>query len=58
MTELSFANHLPVFGETDNIDGSGKLLSNCEMRIRDLKTGAWLGVNQPGEIYVRGTLLK
>lgn len=53
MTELSFGNHLPVYGEAD-MNGSGKLLANCEMKIRDLKTGAWLGVDQPGEIYIKG----
>lgn len=53
MTELSFGNHLPVFGEGDR-SGSGKLLANLEMKIKDLKTGEILGVDQPGEIYIRG----
>lgn len=56
MTELSFGNHLPVYGEAD-LNGSGKLLSNCQMRIRDLKTGAWLGVDQSGEIYIKGSFV-
>jgi long-subunit acyl-CoA synthetase (AMP-forming) len=54
MTELSFGNHLPVFGEADP-NGSGKLLANCEMKIKDLKTGALLGLDQPGEIYIKGS---
>jgi long-subunit acyl-CoA synthetase (AMP-forming) len=56
MTELSFANHLPVFGQAD-LNASGKLLANCEMVIKDLKTGTLLGVNQPGEIYIRGLIV-
>ncbi|KAI6230537.1 4-coumarate--CoA ligase 3 [Aphelenchoides fujianensis] len=37
-TELSFSNHLPVCG-VDVPQASGKLLSNCEMKIVDLKSG-------------------
>lgn len=56
MTELTFGNHLPVFGEAD-MNGSGKLLANCEMMIKDLTSGALLGLDQPGEIYIKGCLL-
>lgn len=55
MTELSFGNHLPVYGEADQ-SASGKLLANCQMKIRDLKTNAWLGVDQPGELYIKGPI--
>jgi long-subunit acyl-CoA synthetase (AMP-forming) len=53
MTELSFANHLPVFGEGDT-KASGKLLANNQMKIVDMATGRLLGVIQSGEIYVKG----
>ncbi|KAI6206547.1 4-coumarate--CoA ligase 3 [Aphelenchoides besseyi] len=55
MTEMSFANHFPVFG-ADNSQASGKLMSNCQMKIVDLESRKPLGTNERGEICIRGPI--
>ncbi|KAI6211564.1 4-coumarate--CoA ligase 3 [Aphelenchoides besseyi] len=55
MTEMSFANHFPVFG-ADNSQASGKLMSNCQMKIVDLESRKPLGTNKRGEICIRGPI--
>ncbi|RLN91002.1 hypothetical protein BBJ28_00009776 [Nothophytophthora sp. Chile5] len=52
MTEFAGPVSYPTFGE--NRPGStGVLLPNTEMRVRDLDTGKYLGVNEHGELLFR-----
>ncbi len=55
MTEASPATHMPLLGFGGVKDGSvGMCVPNMECKVVDTETGALLGANQPGELYVRG----
>lgn len=55
MTEASPATHMPPVSLEGVKKGSvGMCVPNMECKVVDMETGELLGVNQPGEIYVRG----
>ena len=55
MTEASPATHMPLLGLGESKNGSvGMCVPNMECKVVDTETGALLGVNLPGELYVRG----
>jgi acyl-CoA synthetase (AMP-forming)/AMP-acid ligase II len=55
LTETSPATHLvPVTGGRVKPGSVGPLVPNTECRVVDLETGADLGPNQRGELWVRG----
>jgi acyl-CoA synthetase (AMP-forming)/AMP-acid ligase II len=55
LTETSPVTHLSPRASHDvPIESIGPPVSNTECLIRDLETGGELGINQSGELYVRG----
>lgn len=55
MTETSGIATIPIFGSRDG--NVGKLAPLTEAKVVNVETGAELGVNQDGEIWVRGPLI-
>lgn len=53
MTELSPVSHIshPSFARTGS---GGRTVANTECRVVDTKTGEDLGINQDGELWIRG----
>ena len=54
LTETSPVTHLPIPGDSQPAGSIGVVLCNLECRIVDAESGEDLGLNERGELWVRG----
>ena len=55
LTEVAGASHIRALGSELDLPGSvGPVLQNTESKVIDVETGAELGVNETGEVLIRG----